>query len=139
MTRISLLLFVAVVACSGCRAFDGSPEQQVVALIHRLQGDKAGTAFRDLFEGSLAAERKPTEIRMLDSQAKAVWEVIGMPQEFEIVARQEIGKRIFQIKWVSWHDGEVPMFWNAMFIKRAEKWEPYLIFFFDDPSKAGIS
>ena len=42
------------------------------------------------------------------------------------------------IKCITKHKRETPMFLNAMFYRRSDKWELLNIFFFDDPNKAGI-
>lgn len=138
MRYTGLLILVLALTASGCRAAEGAPEQQVVALVKQLQSEKIGTAFQDLFSGSLTGSRKPTEVRMMDSQARTAWDLFGPPMSYEIVERQAIGQKLFRIKWITWHKDDIPMFWNGTFLKRGEKWEAFGIFFFDDPIKAGL-
>jgi hypothetical protein len=104
----------------------------------KLKAGNTQTAFQEFFADTLMASRKPSDVRFLDSQARSAWEFMGAPIEYEIVRREEIGKKMFRLRWISWHKDDVPMFWNATFIKRSDKWEPFGIFFFDDPSKAGF-
>jgi len=42
------------------------------------------------------------------------------------------------ITWITKHQRETPMFLNAMFYRRSDKWELLNIFFFDDPNKASF-
>ncbi len=104
----------------------------------QLKSEKAGSALQDFFTGTLLASRKPTEIRILDSQARPAWEVYGPPMEYEVVNRRQIGQKLFELTVVSWHKDEVPLFWKATFVKRMGKWEPLSIFFNDDMAKVGL-
>jgi len=127
--------------CAFCVAVHGktsNPEQQVDALVKQLMSEKRGTAFQDFFSGSLMAEQKPAEVRAMDAQASGAWGFYGAPESYEILEAKEIGKSLIRVKWITKNRGEMPLFWNALFYRRAGKWEPLTMQFFDQPDKAGI-
>lgn len=127
--------------CAFCVAAHGktsNPEQQVDALVKQLMSEKRGTAFQDFFSGSLMAEQKPAEVRAMDAQAKGAWEFYGAPGSYEVFEVKEVGKSLVRIKWLTKNRDEMPLFWSALFYRRAGKWEPLSLLFFDQPEKAGI-
>ena len=137
MRKIALTVLL-VIASAAAQAGDGEPQAQLDALLQRLKGGKYEGALQSLFAGSLALAQKPTEFKALDGQVKAAFEFFGPPTSWEILDTKPIGKDLVNIKMLSKQKDEVPLFWNTLFYRRHNSWEPVGIVFFDDPSKAGI-
>jgi hypothetical protein len=130
-----------VTTCCLCAvAFADSiePTAQIEGLVKRLESGKIEGAFVDFFTGSLVAEQKEMQVRAMDGQAKSAFEFYGRPTDYEITETNKTGKSLVRIKWITKHKGEVPLFWNGLFYRRNNKWEPLTVVFFDDPAKAGF-
>ncbi len=90
------------------------------------------------FSGSLTAKQKGTELKAMEGQVKAALEFYGPPKSWEIVEAKSLGKDLVNLKLLSKHNDESPLFWNALFYRRNNAWEPLGVYFFDDPRKAGF-
>lgn len=135
---ISLIVAVGCLATIAFAAETQEPTARVETLTKRLQSGKIDGALIDFFSKSLAGEQKPTELRALDGQVKAALEFYGGAVSYEIVETKKMGNSLVRIKWITRHKRDAPLFWNAMFYHRNDKWEPLNLFFFDDPNKAGF-
>ena len=138
MKKIILVMLVAGNLCSTALAESIEPTTQIDMLIKRLQTGKIEGAFVDFFSGSLVAEQKEMQIHAVDGQVKAAMEFYGRPVSYEIVETNKMGSSLMRIKWITKHKSDAPLFWNALFYLRNNKWEPLTIVFFDDPQKAGF-
>jgi hypothetical protein len=114
------------------------PNAQIDTLVKRLQSGKIDGAFVDFFSGSLVAEQKEMQIRAVDSQIKAALDFYGKPVSYELVETNKMGTSLIRIKWITKHKNETPLFWNGLFYRRNNKWEPLTVIFLDDPQKAGF-
>jgi hypothetical protein len=138
MRSIVLTVLVVTFLVTTVFAETKEPSEQVEALVKRLPSGKIEGVFIDFFANSIAAEQKPTEIRAMDGQAKAALDFYGRTVNYEIVETKKMGNSLITIKWITMHKNEVPLFWNGTFYKRNGKWEPFGVFFFDNPIKAGF-
>ena len=129
-----LALFLAPISIAN----EGSPIHQISKLIDHLKSDDTSTALQTFFSDSLMTLQKPEQIRAMDAQAQGAWQFYGAPTEFEISDTQEIGDSLMRVRWLTKHNDEIPLFWNVLFYRRHDKWEPLNIIFFDDPVKAGF-
>jgi len=137
--RSTLLLLTTLIAVTGSLvAKNGNPEEQVDVLFKQLTSEKRSTALQDFFADSLALAQKPAEVRAMDAKAEAAWSFYGPPASYEILERREIGKSLYRLRWLTKNKDETPLFWSALFYKRANKWEALNLIFIDQPEKAGI-
>jgi len=137
--RKSILVVLAVgILFSTAFAQSKEPTAQIEALVKRLQTGKIEGAFVDFFSGSLVAEQKEMQVRGMDGQARAAFELYGRPSSYEIVETNKMGTSLIRIKWITKHKSEIPLFWNGLFYRRNNKWEPLHLFFFDEPQKAAF-
>jgi hypothetical protein len=138
MRKLILVVLAVGMLFSTAFAESKEPTAQIEALVKRLQKGKIEGAFVDFFSGSLVAEQKEMQVRAMDGQAKAAFELYGRPSSHEIVETDKLGTSLIRIKWITKHKSETPLFWNGLFYRRNNKWEPLHLFFFDDPRKAGF-
>lgn len=138
MRSICLALLLFSFGVSGASAAPGDPESQLGSLMERLRASKYEGALTDFFAGSLALKQKPSELKVTDGQIKAAFEFYGAPTTWEIVETRKIGKDLIDLKMLSKQKDDSPLFWNVLFYRRHESWEPISIDFFDDPKKAGF-
>jgi hypothetical protein len=110
----------------------------MISLLKTLQARKYDGALVTFFSGSLTAKQKGAELRAMDGQAKAALEFYGPPTSWEIVETKSLGKDLVNLKLLSKHNDDSPLFWNALFYRRNNAWEPVGVYFFDDPRKAGF-
>jgi hypothetical protein len=136
--RLIAALLTTLLATSAIAASAKGPEAQIEALMKTLEAGKFDGAMTSFFAGSIAAQQKPTEMRAMDGQAKSGLEFYGAPVSYEIVETKKIGNDLVNIKFLTKHKDDVPLFWNALFYRRHEQWEPLGLVFFDDPRKAGF-
>jgi len=114
------------------------PEAQITELIENLETGDIKQAFDLLLKGSALAKRKPDALSALVDQTKTVFEAYGLPTGYEVVETKKLGSRLINIKFISIHSDDNPMFWNTLFYKRGEHWELLSVYFYDSPNKAGI-
>jgi len=138
MRKLILVVFVVGMLFSTAFAESKEPTAQIEALIKRLQTGKIEGTFVDFFSGTLVAEQKEMQVRSMDGQAKAAFELYGRPSSYEIIETSKMGTSLIRIKWITKHKSEIPLFWNGLFYRRNSKWEPLLLFFYDEPHKAGF-
>jgi len=138
MRFVPLLMLLAFLGVSEASAGQNTPEAQIEALIKSLQTGKFQNILHNFFAGSLAAQQKPTELKAMEGQVKAAFEFYGPPMSYEIVDTKKMGRDLVNIKFISKQKDDVPLFWNALFYRRHDQWEPLAVFFFDDPRKAGF-
>lgn len=138
MRFIVFVLLAFVLGTSAIAAAPKDPEAQIDAFLKTLQAAKYDGALEAFFAGSYAVQQKPTEMKAMGGQIKAAFEFYGPPTTWDIVETKKIGKDLQNIKLISKQNDEIPLFWNALFYRRHDKWEPLGIFFFDDPKKAGF-
>jgi hypothetical protein len=136
-------IVIIITACCLCAAAAESkeskePTAQVEGLVQRLESGKTEGVFVDFFAGSLVAEQKEMQVRAMDAQAKAAFEIYGKPTDYELTETNKMGNSLVRIKWITKHKNGVPLFWNGLFYRRNDKWEPLSVVFFDDPTKAGF-
>ena|ERR1035437_1068660 len=136
----TLILTIVAASCLASVALAESkePTAQVETLVKRLETGKLDGVFADFFTGSLVGQQKEMQVRAMDGQAKAAFEFYGRATDHEIVETKKMGNSLVRIKWITKHKGDAPLFWNALFYRRNDKWEPLTIVFFDDPDKAGF-
>ena len=116
----------------------GTPEKQIESLVEQLKSEKRGTALQDFFAGTLLEAQKQAYVKAMDAQAGGAWAIYGHPLEYEVSEKTEMGKSLIRIKWITKHKDDMPLFWNALFYRRAGSWEPLTVLFYDDPAKAGF-
>lgn len=138
MKNLILVMLAIGMLFSTAFAESKEPTAQIEALVKRLQTGKIEGAFVDFFSGSLVAEQKEMQVRAMDGQVKAAFEFYRRPSSYEIVETNKMGTSLMRIKWITKHKSETPLFWNGLFYRRNNKWEPLHVFFFDDPQKAGF-
>ena len=138
MRFIYALLLLIFLGTSVASAATKDPDAQLTTFLETLRTRKYDGALTNFFTGSLTGQQKTMELKAMDGQVKAALEFYGPPMSWEIVETKKIGKDLVNIKFVSKHKDEMPMFWNALFYRRHEAWEPLGIYFFDDPRKAGF-
>jgi hypothetical protein len=138
MRKVFLIIFAVGALISTAFAEPKEPNAQIDTLVKRLQSGKIDGAFVDFFSGSLVAEQKEMQIRAVDGQVKAALDFYGKPVSYELVETNKMGTSLIRIKWITKHKSEVPLFWNGLFYRRNNKWEPITVVFFDDPQKAGF-
>ena len=138
MRKVILVMFAIGALFSTAFAEPKDPIAQIDTMVKRLQTGKIEGAFIDFFSGSLVAEQKEVQVRAVDGQVKAALDFYGRPISYEIVETNKMGTSLMRIKWITKHKSEAPVFWNGLFYKRNNKWEPLSVVFFDDPQKAGF-
>ena len=138
MRFIVFALLAFVLRTSAMAADPKDPNEQINALLKTLQAATYDGALEVFFAGSYAAQRKSMEIKAMGGQMKAAFEFYGPPTTWEVVETKNIGKDLQNIKIISKQKDEIPLFWNALFYRRHDRWEPFAIFFFEDPKKAGF-
>ena len=138
MRKIFFVMLVVGSLFSTAFAESKEPTAQIDVLVKRLQTGKIEGAFVDFFSDSLVAEQKEMQVRAVDGQIKAALEFYGRPASYEIVETNKMGTSLIRIKWITKHKSDAPLFWNGLFSRRNNKWEPLAVIFFDDPQKAGF-
>jgi hypothetical protein len=138
MRKAIFVIFAITILFSTAYAEPKEPNVQIDTLVKRLQAGKIDGAFSDFFSGSLVAEQKEMQVRAVDGQLKAALDFYGKPTSYEIIETTKMGTSLMRVKWLTKHKGETPLFWNGLFYKRNNKWEPLTVVFFDDPQKAGF-
>ncbi len=138
MRKIIYAVFAIGILFSTAFAAPQDPPAQIDTLVKRLQTGKIDGVFTDLFSASLVAEQKPMQLRAADAQVKTALEVYGRPTSYEIIETSKMGASLMRVKWITKHRSETPLFWNGLFYRRNNKWEPLTVVFFDDPQKAGF-
>lgn len=138
MRKVMYVMFAIGILFSIAFAEQKDPTAQIDTMMKRLQTGKIDGVFTDFFSGSLVAEQKELQLRAVDGQVKTAVDVYGRPTSYEIVETTKIGTSLMRIKWLTKHKSETPLFWNGLFYRRNNKWEPLAVVFFDDPQKAGF-
>jgi hypothetical protein len=132
--KTQIVIFVtACCLCAAAAAESKEPAAQVENLVKRLESAKTEGVFVDFFAGSLVAQQKETQVRAMDAEAKSAFEFYGKTTGYEITETNKMGSSLVRIKWITKHKDGVPLFWNGLFYRRNDRWEP-----FDDPTKAGF-
>ncbi len=138
MRKVIYVMFAIGLLSSTAFAEPKDPSAQIDTMVKRLQTGKIEGVFTALFSGSLVAEQKEVQLRAVDAQVKTAIDFYGRPTAYEIVETTKMGNSLIRIKWLTKHKDETPLFWNGLFYRRNNKWEPLAIVFFDDPHKAGF-
>lgn len=138
MRPINAFLVTIFWMLTASAALAAGPDEQLFSLLQTLQSRKYDGALTTFFSGSLTAKQKGTELKAMEGQVKAALEFYGPPRSWEIVESKALGKDLINLKLLSKHNDDVPLFWNALFYRRKNTWEPLGVYFFDDPRKAGF-
>ncbi|MES2470603.1 MAG: hypothetical protein V4675_25135 [Verrucomicrobiota bacterium] len=119
-------------------AGEGAPKEQAMKLYSSISAGKTEEGFSLLFASSLMAERKEMQVKAMGNQAKSAFDFYGPPTAIEFIEEKALSDSLMKLKWLTKHRDESPLFWNALFYKRAGKWEPLQILFNDESAKAGL-
>jgi hypothetical protein len=119
-------------------AGEGTPKEQVTKLYNDISAGKTEEGFSRLFADSLMAKQKEVQVKAMGTQAKGAFDFYGPPTAIEFIEDKTFSESLMKLKWITKHKDDSPLFWSALFYKRAEKWEPLQIVFYDEPAKAGL-
>jgi hypothetical protein len=133
ITFAALALLTQVVA-----AGEGTPKEQVTKLNNSISAGKTEEGFSQLFAASLMAKQKEMQVKAMGTQAKGAFDFYGPPSGIEFIEEKTLSESLMKLKWITKHKDDSPLFWSALFYKRADKWEPLQIVFYDEPAKAGL-
>ena len=137
--KIAHITFAAVALLTqAVAAGEGTPKEQVTKLNNSISEGKTEEGFSYLFAASLTAKQKEVQVKAMGSQAKGAFDFYGAPTAIEFIEEKTLSESLMKLKWITKHKDDSPLFWSALFYKRANKWEPLQIVFYDDPTKAGL-
>lgn len=138
MRIIAALVVVTSLLAVAAHAQSPEPRAQVESLVTQLRVGKLDGLLEKAFAGGLVAKQKPMQIEAMSGQAKAALQFYGKLTDYEILETENLGKSLTRIKWMTKHNDDMPLFWNAIYYRRNGKWEPLTLIFFDNPIQAGI-
>jgi hypothetical protein len=86
----------------------------------------------------LFASRKPLELTALVSQLGSAFEFLGPPVSWEALDIRRVGNDFVQVKVFSKQKDQRPLFWDFVFHRRNDRWEPISFSFQGEPFKSGF-
>lgn len=119
-------------------AGEGTPKEQVKQLYDSISEGKPEEGFNRLFADSLLAKQNEMQVKAMGTQAKGAFDFYGPSTAMEFIEEKTLSESLVRLKWITKHKDDSPLFWSALFYRRADQWEPLQIVFYDDPEKAGL-
>lgn len=131
MNILHITITALVILTQSVVAGEGTPKEQVKKLYNSISSGKTEEGFSQMFAASLMAKLKEAQVKALGTQAKAIFDFYGPPTAIEFFEEKALSESLIKLKWITKHNDDSPLFWSAVFYKRADKWEPLQIDFYD--------